>query len=789
MKFVRANSTLSLLQIIAALIFLPGSAMAQEVLPFKTKKSGTKAGVTMAASTYAPGQPERHLPEDAPNIVIILIDDAGPATADTFGGEVNTPALSKIANEGISYGAFHSTAMCSPTRASLLTGRNHTRVGNGQISEISNDFDGFTGLIPKTSATVAEVLKNYGYSTAAFGKWHMTPATESSAAGPFDNWPTGYGFDYFYGFLGGESSQYEPYLVKNTTYIDPPKTHEEGYHLSEDLADNAIAWMRNHQALASDRPFFIYWATGAAHGPHHITKEWADKYKGKFDDGWEAYRERTYKRMMEQGLLPPNTKLTPIPAGMDRWADIPETQRPFQSRLMEIWAGFTEHADYNAGRVIDELEALGIKENTLVFYIMGDNGSSSEGAHGTVSELLTQNQIPNTIDQQLKTLQEIGGIEVLGTPVTDNHYNAGWAWAGSTPYKGTKLTASYFGGTRQAMAISWPKAIKHDTKLRNQFHHVSDIAPTLFEILAITPPDMVNGFPQDPIDGVSMLYTFDNPEATPQKKTQFFDIMGSRGIYHDGWFACTMGPRTPWAASPGMATWTPDKDVWELYNINEDWSQAKDLALNNPKKLKEMQDLFLVESAKNFNMPIGGGLWVLLHPEYTLGNPATEYNYTPGLITIPEFSAAKIGRKHNLITLDVDMPKDANGVLFALGGSGGGVACFMKEGYLNYEYNGFIIEKTKIRSDKKLAVGASKIEILLEPVEGTLVVPGKVTIKVNGERIGQAMVPHLANLAFSTEGFEVGRDDHAPVSSDYFGKGEFPFNGTIYNMNVKYLSK
>ena len=643
-----------------------GTVSAQEVLPFKKQKSGTIAGVTMAESVYAPSQPKSHLPEDAPNIIIILIDDAGPATASAYGGEINTPALSKVRDEGISFGAFHSTAMCSPTRSSLLTGRNHTRVGNGQISEISNDFDGFTGLIPKTSATVAEVLQNYGYSTAAFGKWHMTPSTECSAAGPFDNWPTGFGFDYFYGFLGGESSQYEPYLVKNTTYVDPPKTPEEGYHLTEDLADNAIDWMKNHQALAPDKPFFIYWATGAVHGPHHITKEWADKYKGKFDDGWEAYRERTYKRMMDQGLLPANTKLTAIPEGMDKWADIPESQRPFQRRLMEIWAGFGEHADYHAGRVIDELETLGIKENTLVFYIWGDNGSSSEGGHGTVSELLTQNQIAVSIDDQIKTLEDMGGF-VLGTPATDNHYNAGWAWSGSTPYKGTKLSASYFGGTRQPLAVSWPKKIKQDTKMRRQFHHVSDITPTIYDILNITPPEVVNGYQQDPIDGISMLYTFDNAEAPAQKKTQFFDIMGSRGVYHDGWFACTMGPRTPWlTVTPGMATWTPDKDVWELYNLNEDWSQANDLANDNPKKLQEMKDLFLVESAKNFNMPIGGGLWALLHPEFTLGNPATEYNYTPGLITIPEFSSAKIGRKHNLITLDVDMPKDANGVLFAL---------------------------------------------------------------------------------------------------------------------------
>ena len=425
----------------------------------------------------------------------------------------------------------------------------------------------------------------------------------------------------------------------------------------------------------------------------------------------------------------------------------------------------------------------------MVFYIWGDNGSSSEGGHGTVSELLTQNQIAVSIDDQIKTLEEMGGLDVLGTPATDNHYNAGWAWSGSTPYKGTKLSASYFGGTRQPLAISWPKKIKHDTKMRRQFHHVSDVTPTIYDILNITPPEVVNGYQQDPIDGISMLYTFDNAEAPAQKKTQFFDIMGSRGVYHDGWFACTMGPRTPWlTVTPGMATWTPDKDVWELYNLNEDWSQANDLANDNPKKLQEMKDLFLVESAKNFNMPIGGGLWALLHPEFTLGNPATEYNYTPGLITIPEFSSAKIGRKHNLITLDVDMPKDANGVLFALGGSGGGMVAYMKDGFLTYEYNCFIVQRTKIKSNSKLAAGKTKIEILLEPTEGTIVVPGEVSIKVNGKDIGKASIPNLVNLVFGTEGLEIGRDEHSPVSPEYHDQGEFPFNGTIHNMNVKYLS-
>ena len=431
---------------------------------------------------------QSHLPKDAPNILIILIDDAVPGLPSTYGGEINTPALTKVANEGISYNRFHTTAMCSPTRACILTGRNHTRVGCGQITEWSNDWDGFSGVIPKTSATVAEVLKDYGYSTAAFGKWHNTPADETSKMGPYDNWPTGYGFEYFYGFIAGETSQYEPNLVKNTTFIKPPKTPEEGYHLSEDLADNAIEWIHDHQALEPQKPFFIYWATGASHGPHQVPKNWADKYKGKFDDGWDKYRERVYERQKEIGWIPQDAQLTPRASTMASWESIPENEKPFQRKLMEVFAGFTEHADYNAGRVIDELDKMGIADNTLIFYIWGDNGSSAEGQQGIISELLAENQIPNKVEDHIKALNSLGGLDVLGSPKTDNMYNSAWGWAGSTPYKSTKLIAAHFGGTRNPMAIAWPKMIKPDKVPHSQFHHAIDIVPTIYDVLHITAP-------------------------------------------------------------------------------------------------------------------------------------------------------------------------------------------------------------------------------------------------------------------------------------------------------------
>ena len=432
-------------------MLLAPAARAQEVLPFPPAPSASTAGLTMKDSTYKKRVEPKRLAEGAPNILIILMDDVGPGTPSTYGGEINTPTLDRVAKMGVSFNRFHSTAMCSPTRASLLTGRNHTFVGNGQIAAIANDFDGFSGVIPKSSATVAEVLKNYGYNTGAWGKWHNTPEEQITSKGPFDYWPTGYGFEYFYGFLAGEASQYEPTLTRNTTQvIQHPK---KGYHLTEDIAEDAIHWLREQKAYAPDKPFFMYWAPGASHGPHQVMKEWADKYKGKFDDGWDKYRERTFARAKARGWIPQDALLTPRPASMASWDSIPDAEKPFQRRLMEVFAGFTEHADVNAGKVIAEIERQGKLDNTLIFYIWGDNGSSSEGLYGTISEQLAQNGIPTKISQHLDALKELGGLDALGGPKTDNMYHAAWAWAGSTPYQGTKLQGAYFGGTRQPLAV------------------------------------------------------------------------------------------------------------------------------------------------------------------------------------------------------------------------------------------------------------------------------------------------------------------------------------------------
>jgi len=735
------------------------------------------------------------LPTNAPNILIILLDDTGPGLPSTYGGEIHTPTLDRIAKMGISYNSFHSTAMCSPTRAALLTGRNHTRVGNGQIDELANDWDGFTGYIPKSSATVAEVLRDYGYNTSAFGKWHMTGANETSSLGPFNHWPTAYGIEYFYGFLPGEASQYEPQLVKNTTMLDPHSYLHKGYHLTEDLADNAIRWLREQRAFSPDKPWFMYWAPGASHGPHQVPAEWADKYKGKFDDGWDKYRERVFARQKELGWIPANTQLTPRPETLPSWDSIPASEKPFQIRLMEIFAGFTEHVDFHVGRVVDEIARLGELDNTLIFYIWGDNGSSAEGQIGSISELLAQNQIPTTILQQLKALDGLGGLDALGTAKTDNMYHAGWAWAGSTPFKGTKLLASYFGGTRQPMAVSWPKKIKPDTTPRSQFLHVNDVAPTIYDVLSITPPRVVNGVEQDPIDGVSFAYTFNDAKAKERKLTQFFDVMGSRGIYHDGWFAGTMGPRIPWlAVTPGMATWTPDRDKWELYNLTEDFSQANDLADKMPEKLQAMKELFLIEAAKNKDLPIGGGLYAIFNPGDMQQSPLTEWTF-PGQITrMPEFIAPKLGTRSNTVTVDADVPANATGVLYALGGFSGGLATFMEDGMLCYEYNLFEIDRTKICATEKLQPGRAKISV--ETVAKPKPAPGggkspyqtaDIMVRVNGKQVAHGSVPLLATLLFTANDcLDFGIDLGSPVSLDYFDKAPFPFSGTIVGATVKY---
>ncbi len=755
------------------------------VLPFPGASSASVPGQTLQESKHTRRAEPSHLAPGAPNILIILLDDVGFGLPATYGGPVHTPTLSRIASAGISYNRFHTTAICSPTRAALLTGRNHQRVGSGTIAERAVDWDGYTGVIPRTSATLAKVLGAYGYKTSAFGKWHNTPATETTAMGPFTLWPTGegIGFDYFYGFLAGETSQWEPRLVENLNPVEPP--HDETYHLSEDMAGKAIAWLRRHRAYAPDQPFFMYWAPGAAHGPHHVSQEWANKYKGRFDDGWDALREWTFERQKAMSWIPADTKLTPRAATMAAWDSIPESERPFQRRLMEVFAGFVEHGDAQAGKLLDEIERLGLRDSTIVFYIFGDNGSSAEGQNGSISELLAQNQIPNTVAQQLQVLNALGGLSALGGPKVDNMYHAGWAWAGGTPFQHTKLVASHFGGTRNPMAVSWPGHIQPDTTPRSQFHHVNDIVPTIYEILGITAPRIVDGFTQDPIDGTSMVYTFANGAAAGTKTTQYFDNNGSRGIYHDGWYACTFGPLTPWlTVSPGLAEWDSEQDVWELYHLENDFSQAVDLAATEPERLAQMKALFLEQARANKVFPIGAGIWLRIHPEDRVKTPYTSWQFDATTNRMPEFTAPGLGRESNHVSIEVEIGRDASGVLYALGGASGGLSLFMDRGTLVYEYNMMIIERYTARSKTRLAPGKHRIE-----VETTIARPGapaEVVLTVDGAEAGRVTVARTVPAAFTaSESFDVGIDLGSPVSLAYFDRRPFAFSGRIESMKVE----
>ncbi|MFN0052483.1 MAG: arylsulfatase [Planctomycetales bacterium] len=755
------------------------------VLPFPPTPSASVAAPTIQESKMTWRKEPQRLKPGAPNVLIVLIDDVGFGVPDTFGGEVHTPTLTKLRDTGLCYNAFHTTSICSPTRAALLTGRNHHRVGNGTIAERASDFDGYTGIIPKTSATIAETLHHYGYKSSAFGKWHNTPANQTTTMGPFDRWPTAHGFDYFYGFLAGETSQWEPRLYENLNPIEPP--HDEKYHLTEDMADKGIAWLKRHQAFSPDKPFLMYWAPGGAHGPHHVFPEWADKYKGKFDDGWDKYRERVFARQKKLGWIPADTKLTSRDETMASWDSIPEAERPFQRRLMEVFAGFVEHTDAQVGKLVDGMEHLGLRDNTIILYIWGDNGSSAEGQKGSISELLAQNNIPNTVQQQLEALSKVGGLPALGSPKTDNMYHAGGAWAGSTPFKSTKLVAAHFGGTRNPLVVSWPKGIRADKTPRSQFHHVNDIAPTLYEVIGIQPPVEVDGFKQDPIDGVSMAYSFADAKAPGRKKTQYFENNASRGVYHDGWFACTFGPFVPWdtpSTAARLKGWDANQDVWELYDVTKDFSQAEDRAAKEPERLAKLKELFLAEARVNKALPIGGGLWTRFHPEDMIASPYRSWRFDATTTRMPEFTAPGLGKRSNHVTIDLEVGEEASGVLYALGGSSGGVTLYMDKGRLIYEYNMLIIERTTATSAETIAPGKHRIE-----VDETIARPGApadVVLKVDGNEVAKTTVQRTVPGAFTaSETLDVGTDLGSPVSLDYYERAPFPFDGKIENVFVE----
>ena len=700
-------------------------------------------------------------PKGAPNVLLIMLDDVGFGSFGNFGGPVDTPGLNKIAKNGLRYNQFHTTALCSPTRAALLTGRNHHTVHMGGITEIANSFPGYDSAIPPESATIAQVLRMSGYSTACFGKWHLTPSWEQSPAGPFDRWPTGMGFDRFYGIMGAESSQYEPPVYDQTTAI-APHIGKPDYHLTEDLADQTINWMQRQKASSPNKPFFCYFSTPAVHAPHHVPREWIEKYKGKFDRGWDSLRNEIYERQLKLGVIPQGTALTKRPEQIPAWDEYPERYRPVAQRLMETFAGFLAHTDAQIARVIDALDDLNIAENTLVVYITGDNGASAEGTiHGAWSAPSFQNGVPEDPEWLLDHIDD------FGTARCENHFNVGWAWALDSPFQWMKQVASHFGGTRNAIAISWPKNIKAAGELRTQFHHVIDIAPTIYEIAGIEAPEFVNGIKQMPIHGTSMTYSFESASSPSTHKTQYFEILGNRAMYHEGWIASCFHGRLPWIRLQGFEFDGP-QEVWELYNIAEDFSQAVDLAKSEPKKLKELQDLF-ERHAKEF------GIYPLRDPgsprhgDFAVPHSLDGFNkikYTTAHTRMPESSVINLKNCSYRITAEIKVTsKSDSGVIACQGGNMAGWSLYLDEQTKPvFHYNLFGHEQFSFKGETPLRLGNQSIEVLFA-YDGGFGAGGTISLSVNGSEVSRGQITKTVPLVFSMSGetFDVGIDTGSPV--------------------------
>jgi arylsulfatase len=621
-------------------------------------------------------------PAGAPNVVIILLDDVGFGQASTFGGPIATPALDKLAAGGLRYNRFHTTAICGPSRAALITGRNHHNCGSGFLAEWATGFPNYNNLIPRSTATVGKLLKYNGYATSWFGKDHNTPDWESSVAGPFDRWPTGLGFDYFYGFIGGETHQYYPVLFENTTAVEPDKSPEEGYHLMTDMTDRAINWLRYNKAIAPQKPVLLYFAPGAAHAPHHTPKEWREKYKGQFDAGWEAVRAETFKRQIELGVIPPDTTLTEKPDWVESWDSLSADQKKLYARFFENFAGYLSFADHECGRLLDAVKELPDADNTLVFCIVGDNGASSEGGMtGTVNEVMNLNGVPSNLEDNLKLLDEIGD------PHTEPHYPVGWAWCGNSPFQWVKQVASHFGGTRNPMVVSWPKRIRDAGGIRSQFTHLIDIVPTILDVAGLPAPESVDGIEQKPMDGVSIASTFDDVNAKPVRERQYFEVFTNRAIYDDGWIACAQHT-LPWRQDLAPGNW--DKDKWELYNIDEDFSESNDLAAKMPDKLAEMKALFDGEAEKNNIYPFddrGAARLGMPKPSPGGADPKrTHFTYYEGALRLPETASPNTKNRSHRITAVIEMPeKGGEGVILSAGGGSAGYALYVQDGKLVYQ--------------------------------------------------------------------------------------------------------
>jgi arylsulfatase len=724
-------------------------------------------------------------PQGAPNVLLIMTDDQGYGVSGTFGGVIPTPSMDRIAKMGLRYTQFHSTALCSPTRAALITGRNHHSVGFGVIAEQSTGYPGYDSVIGPESATIGTILKQNGYATSWFGKNHNTPSYQYSAAGPYDQWPIGMGFDYFYGFMGGETDQWTPYLFQNTSQIFP-WVGKPGYNLTTDLADEAIAHMKKLNAAAPDKPFFVYYVPGGTHSPHQPTKEWIDKFKGKFDMGWNALRDQIFANQKRLGVIPENTQLTPWPDDLKKWDTLTADEKRLFARQAEVFAAYVAYTDHEIGRVIQAVEDMGKLDNTLIIYISGDNGTSAEGTTvGTPNQMTAYNAILD-----LPVAEQLKAYDAWGSSQTYPHMSVAWSWAFDTPFKWTKQVASHFGGTRQGMAIAWPNRIKDAGGIRTQFHHMIDIVPTLLEAAGIPAPLMVNGIAQKPIEGVSMSYTFDkaNANAPSARKTQYFEMFANRAIYHDGWIAATTPPAAPWL----MGTAKLPQDVingykWELYNLNEDYSEANDLAAKMPDKLREMQELFMVEATKYNVFPMDNSILPRLiapRPSATAGR--TVFTYAGEMSGLPDSDAPSLLNKSYTITAEVQIPQgSAEGMLATLGGRFGGYGLYVLKGKPVFLYNFLDLERFRWEGQQALAPGKHTIVFDFKYDGPGFGKGGTGVLRVDDKEVASRKIPHTIPFIMAIdETFDVGVDTRTSVNDkDY--QVPFRFTGTLDKLTFK----
>ena len=700
-------------------------------------------------------------PPNAPNVLVFLTDDVGFGACSTFGGPIPTPVLDTLAARGLRFTQFHTAAVCSPTRASLLTGRNPHNVNMGGLANRATAFDGYTSVIPKSAATVAEILRRNGYTTGMFGKGHVTPEWEISHVGPFDRWPTGLGFDYFYGFLGYDTNMWAPTLVENTTFIEPPQG-DPSYHLDRDLADRTIRWIHERRAVAPDKPFFAYYATGTAHSPHHAPQEWLQKFRGRFDAGWDEIREQTFERQKKLGILPESARLTPRPDDLPAWNSLPEERQRLAARLMEAYAAALSYADHQVGRVIDALDKMGQLDNTLVIFIQGDNGGSAEGG---MNGLLFEQSYLNGFDESLSYALE--RIDDIGGPSLYNHYPAAWGWAMNTPFQYYKQVASHFGGTRNGLVMSWPSRIKDHGGIRSQFHFVSDIMPTVLEAAGAEIPALLDGVAQDALDGVSMLYSIDEVTAPSRRNTQVFECLENFGIYHEGWFAGSRPTDPPWVRLAARKGTAPEQRIWELYDIRNDFSQSKDLAALHPGKLAELQKLFWAEAKANKILPI--------HPPSrgresrpTLGGSRKVFTYHGGVTRLSVDSAPNtVGRSFSITADIVVAAGGGSGVIVSQGGRFGGYAFYMREGHLVFHYNAIDPRHYNVRTPTPLSAGEHQVAATFRTDRELPGSGGIVSLMVDGQALAEGRVEQTLRDFMNTEGFNVGRETITAVSPEY----------------------